>query len=343
MLPLLSLFNKYNPSYYEAGKDLVKHSIAYSTSLFGLWYFKDSYLSVITIPLFSLMTVRTFIIFHDCGHNSYTPSNKVNYVLGSILGIFVFTPFCWSYSHHSHHLTAGDKENKLNYPQNETVFSTFTEYRYMKYWRHVYRIIMNPVIFFLLISSFKFVILNRGCDILCKYQNKLHLHSTNLILYDTLLNNSGLLLLLVCMNHYGLLHHYLYGTVCSCSIGFMLFHNQHTFNPPYVVTDKEWNKKDSGLRGSSFIQIPSYLKYFTSGIEYHHIHHMTASVPGYNIQKLHEELTKTTNELDNITKLSMINCYHNLLYSLYDEDNNKYITFGEAELKIKNKKELKII
>ena len=335
---MLSLFNKYKPSYYEACKDLVKHSIGYSCSLFGLWYFKDSYLSMITIPILGIMNVRTFIIFHDCGHNSYTPSKKLNYVLGSILGIFVFTPVSWSYSHHRHHLTAGNKENELNDPQNETVLSTFTEYRDLKYKRHVYRIIMHPLIFFTLIPSFKFFILNRGSGILYKYQNHNKMQQNmKLILYDTLFNNSGLFLLLVSMNQYGLLYHYLYSCMCSWSIGFILFHNQHTFNPPYVVTDKKWNKKDSGLKGSSFIQIPSYLKYFTAGIEYHHIHHMNATIPGYNIQKLHEEISSTTNELDNIIKLSINDCYHNLWYSLYDEDNNKYISFAEAELKIRFK------
>jgi len=334
---MLSLFNKYKPSYYEACKDLVKHSIGYSCSLFGLWYFKDSYLSMITIPILGIMNVRTFIIFHDCGHNSYTPSKKLNYVLGSILGIFVFTPVSWSYSHHRHHLTAGNKENELNDPQNETVLSTFTEYRDLKYKRHVYRIIMHPLIFFTLIPSFKFFILNRGNKLFDKYLNKICQRNTKLILYDTLFNNSGLFLLLVSMNQYGLLYHYLYSCMCSWSIGFILFHNQHTFNPPYVVTDKKWNKKDSGLRGSSFIQIPSYLKYFTAGIEYHHIHHMNATIPGYNIQKLHEEISSTTNELDNIIKLSINDCYHNLWYSLYDEDNNKYISFAEAELKIRFK------
>jgi len=333
---MLSLFNEYKPSYYEACKDLVKHSIGYSISLFGLWYFRDSYLSMITIPLLGIMNVRTFITFHDCGHNSYTPSKKLNYILGSILGIFVFTPFSWSYSHHNHHLTAGNKENKLEHSYNETVLSTFTEYRDLKYKRHVYRIIMHPLIFFTLISSFKFFILNRGSGILYKYQNKMQ-QNMKLILYDTLLNNSGLFLLLVTMNQYGLLYHYLYSCMCSWSIGFILFHNQHTFNPPYVVTDTKWNKKDSGLLGSSFIQIPSYLKYFTAGIEYHHIHHMNAIIPGYNIQKLHEEVAKTTNELDKITQLSMNDCYYNLWYSLYDEDNNKYISFEEAELKIRFK------
>lgn len=331
---MLSLINRYKPSYYEACKDGIKHSIGYSISLFSLWYFADSYLSMITIPLLGLMNVRTFIIFHDCGHNSYTPSKKLNYIIGSILGIFVFTPFCWSYVHKNHHLTAGNKGNKLNDLQNETVFHTFAEYRDMKYKRHVYRIIMQPFIFFTLIASIKFFILNRGSDILYKSQNKLPQRKMTLILFDTLLNNCGLLLFLVCMDQCGLLYYYLCSCVCAHTIGFMIFHNQHTFNPAYVVNDKEWNKKDSGLLGSSFIQIPSYLKYFTAGIEYHHIHHINANVPGYNIHKLHEEITIKTDELDNITRLSMSECYHNLWYSLYDEGDNKYISFAEAELKI---------
>jgi len=331
---MLSLYPKYKPSYYEACKDLFKHSIGYSFSLFSLWYYRDSYLSMITIPMLSLMTLRTFIIFHDCGHNSYIPDKKLNYILGSIVGILVFSPFCWSYSHHNHHLTSGNKDNKLNDPQNETVLYTFTEYRDMGYKRHLYRIIMNPLVLFTLAPQLNFFIVNRCKILFNKYQNKTYQQNMNLILFDTLLNNSGLLLLLVCMNQYDILYHYLYSCMCTWSIGFILFHNQHTFNPPYVVTNTKWTKKESGLRGSSFIQVPSYLKYFTSGIEYHHIHHMNPGIPGYNIQKLHEEIVETTNELDNIAKLSMNNCYHNLRYSLYDEDNNKYISFAEAELKI---------
>tara|TARA_B100002051_G_scaffold275690_2_gene320578 strand:- start:1140 stop:1514 length:375 start_codon:yes stop_codon:yes gene_type:complete len=121
-------------------------------------------------------------------------------------------------------------------------------------------------------------------------------------------------------------------------MGFILFHNQHTFNPSYVVDNKTWNKKDSGLKGSSFIQIPKYLKYFTHGIEYHHIHHMNASIPSYHLQNFHEEAVLESSlekEFNNITKLSIHECYYNLWLTLYDEKNNKYISFKEAELKIK--------
>ena len=48
---------------------------------------------------------------------------------------------------------------------------------------------------------------------------------------------------------------------------------------------EEWKQKDSGIHGSSFIQIPFFFKYFFMGIEYHHIHHMNSKIPGYNLQK----------------------------------------------------------
>jgi omega-6 fatty acid desaturase (delta-12 desaturase) len=110
----------------------------------------------------------------------------------------------------------------------------------------------------------------------------------------------------------------------------MVFHNQHTYNPSYVVGDSEWSQKDSGLIGSSYIQIPKCIKYFYMGIEYHHIHHMNAKIPGYNLQKYHENVIATSNMFDNVIKISMMDCFNNLWLVMYDEDKKKYITFLEA-------------
>ena len=120
-------------------------------------------------------------------------------------------------------------------------------------------------------------------------------------------------------------------------IGMCLFHNQHTFNPPYVTDNKSWSKQDSGLKGSSFIQIPRYLKFFTYGIEYHHIHHMISTIPGYNLHLAHEYLENTEPGFKNIVKLSMKDCYNNLWLTLYDEESDRYISFKEADKMIKNK------
>lgn len=46
----------------------------------------------------------------------------------------------------------------------------------------------------------------------------------------------------------------------------------------------EWDYYANGLLGSSYMLIPKALKWFTCGIEYHHIHHLNVAVPSYKIQ-----------------------------------------------------------
>ena len=133
-----------------------------------------------------------------------------------------------------------------------------------------------------------------------------------------------------------ILMHYIISFYISSIFGFILFQNQHTFNPPYVVDNATWNFKDSGLLGSSFIQIPEYLKYFVGGIEYHHIHHINSKIPGYNLRKYHEEVVSTSNLFDNIVKLSIYECFENLKLRLFSEEKNRYIRLDEVNISNKS-------
>jgi omega-6 fatty acid desaturase (delta-12 desaturase) len=100
----------------------------------------------------------------------------------------------------------------------------------------------------------------------------------------------------------------------------------------------ENGRRDSGLLGSSFLLYPNWFKYFTMGIEYHHIHHMNAKIPGYNLQRYHEEVVSKSDMFANVVQLSMTDCYNNLWLVLYDEDVKRYITFAEADEKIRKEK-----
>ncbi len=52
---------------------------------------------------------RIFIIFHDCGHDSFLKSQKANSFWGFITGVLTFTPYqCWRHEHAVHHSHAGD-------------------------------------------------------------------------------------------------------------------------------------------------------------------------------------------------------------------------------------------
>lgn len=100
------LFSKYKSSYKSAFLDFSLHTFLLSCSFYSLWFFRSSWLSCLTIPLLGLLNIKTFIIFHDCCHQSYTPNKPLNYVLSHLTGTFVFTSPLWELDHTIHHINA---------------------------------------------------------------------------------------------------------------------------------------------------------------------------------------------------------------------------------------------
>jgi len=202
--------------------------------------------------------------------------------------------------------------------KNKFMFNLF-------YNHHTYFSVV-PILYFGIIQRFIYFIKK------LKHGNKIP-KSLSYIIFNHTINNIAIFVLLYVLSKNNLLHYFIIYFYISSFIGVFLFHNQHTFNPSYVVNNESWNMKNSGLFGSSFIQIPYLLKYFTGGIEYHHIHHINAKIPGYNLQKYHEEVISKSNIFDNVVKLYMIDCYNNLKLRLYSEKQNKYIRLDEVENK----------
>ena len=327
------LFMKYKSSYYASFIDFSIHTFLMYWSFYSLWYFRNSWLNIFSIGLFGFMLNRNFIIFHDCCHNSYTPNKQLNYIISHITGVIVITSPNWILDHHTHHMTNGNIENKQHYFFNETIILTKKQLlNNSSLEQLIYRIYKSPFVFFTIIPAIYFGIIQRFIYVVKKYRHPHAFEQTLFtITFNHLINNVFILIYVLAIYKYEIFYHYLCGFILSSSISFIIFHNQHSYNPAYVLKNDKWTQRDSGLIGSSFIQIPSLLKYFYMGIEYHHIHHMNAKIPGYNLQKYHEEVVSKSNMFDNIVKLSMGDCYKNLWLVLYDEDKKKYITFAEAD------------
>ena len=326
------LFMKYKSSYFDAFMDLSTYGVYMTTTIYLLWFFKNSYMSIFTIPLMALMGVRTFIIFHDCGHNSYTPNKLLNYVISHLTGALVVTSPNWIIDHHTHHLTNCNIGNEHNFPFNETV-STKSQYLSMSHrGKRVYRLYKNQFVFFIFVPVIYFGFLQRFYYVIKKYTcSHIFPHSLMEIVFNHTLNNALVYLYISLIYKYEIFPHYVCSFLISKMIAFTFFHNQHTYNPSYVKNSEEWKQKDSGLEGSSFIQVPWFLKYFFMGIEYHHIHHMNSKLPGYNLQKYHEEVVSKSEMFDNVHIVSMTEFYNNLWLSLYDEEGEKYIRFNEIK------------
>ena len=326
------LYLKYKSSYSSALKDFGTHFVLLSCAYYGLWFFQSSYVSIITIPLVSLLNVKTFIIFHDSCHDSYTPNKMLNFVISHVTGVLTFTSPNWGLDHNIHHLTNGNKSNKYHFNYNELIVFTEAEYVNMSsIERCLCDVFYNYKVYYTLAPFAYFFISQRFLYILKKIKYKAKIpKSIGYIILNHLVNNAGIVSVLLFVSNHTFLFHYCTSNYITWILGFILFHNQHTFNPPYVVNNETWNTKDSGLLGSSFIQIPMYLKYFSGGIEYHHIHHINAKIPGYNLRKYHEDVVSSTSCFNNIVNLSMLECYTNLKLRLYSESKNRYIRLDEV-------------
>ena len=330
------LFNKYKSSYLQAGQDISRHFftlglLVYLTNIYNNYPIKN-----IFIIFIGLMLNRTFVVFHDCVHNCYTPSPLLNYLVSHLTGILVVTSPNWYLDHDTHHKTNGNIENLQHYFFNETIILTKKQYLNLSVKKQkIHYYYRNPWIFFTLVAYLYFIVIQRFIYAykVFKRPNKYKKEFIYVVL-DHLINNIGLYYLCKCLYNNGFLDEYLISLLLSFSINFMMFHNQHSYNPSYIATNDSWTQYDSGIKGSAFTLIPKYIKYFYMGIEYHHIHHMNSKIPGYNLQKYHEEVINKSKEFDNVKKISISEFISNLNLTLYDEELNKYISFTELHTHI---------
>jgi omega-6 fatty acid desaturase (delta-12 desaturase) len=110
------------------------------------------------------------------------------------------------------------------------------------------------------------------------------------------------------------------------SIGIWLFYVQHQFEDAYWENSGEWNYADAALRGSSFLKLPFPLRFCTGNIGYHHVHHLSARIPNYNLRRAHEE----NPIFHDVPTLSLRDGLRAVALKLWDEDHGRMVTFAQA-------------
>ncbi|HEY3227837.1 MAG TPA: fatty acid desaturase, partial [Roseiflexaceae bacterium] len=79
--------------------------------------------------------------------------------------------------------------------------------------------------------------------------------------------------------------------------------------------------------GSSYYKLPKMLQWFSGNIGLHHIHHLSARIPNYNLQKCHDE-----NPL--FQKVKTITLWASVKASslkLWDEERQRLIGFRQLK------------
>jgi omega-6 fatty acid desaturase (delta-12 desaturase) len=263
--------------------------------------------------------VRTYIVFHDCTHGSFLATKRANAWLGTSLGLLLFTTFgAWRHNHAVHHATAGDLDRR---GVGDVATKSVAEYRAMTpRERLAYRLYRNPVVMFGLGPILGMIVQARLVPRDARPRIKRAIVATNVALAAII----GLLCVLIGWQAYLLVQLPL--VLLAGGTGIWLFYVQHQFEDVYWETGEQWSYADAALRGSSYLKLPRVLQFFTGNIGLHHVHHLSARIPNYNLQRAHD----ANPIFHDVPTLTLLDGLRAVRLKLYDEERRRMVTFAQA-------------
>lgn len=291
-----------------------------------LWYLAYRSLAVgywltlaVAVPTAGFM-MRLFMIQHDCGHGSFFHSRRARDTVGFWIGVLVLTPYeYWRKTHAYHHAHSGD----LSFRGFGDI-DTFTVEEYLSWpWlkRMGYRIYRNPLVLFSIGPAFHFIVKHRyPWDIPRDWTHAWRsVWLTNLAI-------AGVVAVMVLMVGWkAFLMVQLPVTLMACSLGVWLFYVQHQFEHTYWHWHQNWDYYDASLHGSSYLKLPAPLQWLTANIGVHHVHHMSARIPNYKLQQVHDE----NPEFQVVTQVTFKDTWRLINLTLWDEERRRLVRFKD--------------
>jgi omega-6 fatty acid desaturase (delta-12 desaturase) len=273
---------------------------------------------VIAIPAAGFL-VRTFIMFHDCSHGSFLPSKRANAWLGVVLGLLVYSPFLrWRHDHAIHHATSGDLDRRGG---GDVRTLTVAEYLALSWTGRLgYRLFRNPLVMFGIGPIVALLVGPRLVARGTRPRLRRSVIATNIALAVAI----GMLCWAIGWRDYLLVQ----GPtiMLAGAAGVWLFYVQHQFEDAYWQGTGSWSYANAALRGSSYLKLPKVLQFFSGNIGLHHVHHLSARIPNYNLQRAHDENPM----FHDVPTLSLWDGLRAVRLKLWDEERGRLVTFAQA-------------
>jgi omega-6 fatty acid desaturase (delta-12 desaturase) len=301
--------------------DLATSAVSYLAMLVVTYFALriSVFLAFALAPLTAGFLLRTFIVFHDCTHGSMFHSRRANRYVGTVLGLLLYTPFAtFAHSHAVHHATSGNLDRRGT---GDVPTLTVEEYLGRSSRGKLgYRLFRHPLIMFGLGPILSFVVLPRLVNKNMRPRLRRAVIRTNVVL--------AVLVAAACL-WIGPLDYLIVqwpAAWLAGSAGIFLFYVQHQFEEAYWADADSWSYADAAVRGSSYLQLPAILEFFSGNIGYHHVHHLSARVPNYNLRRAHHEIEL----FRDVPVLDLRSAFRTTRLKLWCDRRGRLVTFAEA-------------
>lgn len=279
------------------------------------------FLALAMAPVAGLLLLRLFIIQHDCGHGSFLRSRSGNDWIGRGLGTLTFTPYdCWRRSHALHHATTGNLDSRgFGDIDTWTVGEFLSRSSVMRFFYRLYR---HPIVLFGVGPAYLFLLRHRLPIGLMKEGSKYWVSAIAT-------NMATALLLAILVYFFGVattLWAVLPPLLIAASAGVWLFYIQHQFEDAHWDRASDWSFHEAALFGSSHLDLPQPLRWFTGNIGVHNVHHLASRIPFYRLT----EVLNAFPEIRHLNRFTVLDTFRSALLGLWDEEKRTLVTFREV-------------
>ena len=263
--------------------------------------------------------LRTFIVFHDCAHGSFFASRHANTWLGRFCALLTFQAYAdWRHKHAVHHGSAGDLDRRGT---GDVLTLTVEEYLAQPWHQRLaYRLFRNPVVMFGLGPIWSLMVAPRVSSPTMRPRQRHSVLITNLLITAIL----GTIWVFAGVLPWVMIQ--MPAAVLAGTAGVWLFYVQHQFEDAYWESADRWSYADAALHGSSYLKLAQPFQFFTGNIGLHHVHHLSAKVPNYNLQRAHDEIDL----FDQVPVLTVPCALQALRLKVIDTDSGRLLTWSEV-------------
>ncbi len=310
------------------------------------------------LSLLVLFSARTFSLMHDCGHDSLFRHRGLNRLAGFLLGVINALPqHPWSRGHAFHHKHNGNWD-RYRGPSALVTLSRYREFTPRQRWWYAFLrqpLMLVPGGFFylvikprlqLLLGAGEFVskifralaaaVAERGWRALAELPALVREHRSSHWytageLADLVANNTLVIASWLLMAQWlgaGLFWS-CYALVMSFSAAIFIcvFFVQHNFEGSYAHGSDDWSYLRGAIEGSSNLELPQILHWFSADIGFHSIHHLCERIPNYRLRACHQ---RNAHLLTNSRRLRLSDIPGCFSFILWDDAHNQLITLAEA-------------
>lgn len=279
---------------------------------------------ILAVPTTGFL-MRLFMIQHDCGHGSFFHSRRARDWTGRIIGVLLLTPYdYWRKTHAYHHAHSGDLDFR-GFGDVDTI--TVREYLELPALKRLgYRLYRHPLVLFVLGPIYQFLIKHRyPADIPRDWT-----HAWRSVWWTNLAIAGVVALMWATVGIERFLLVQLPVTLLGGALGIWLFYIQHQFEHTYWHWHEQWDYYDAALHGSSYLVLPAPLQWITANIGVHHIHHMSARIPNYKLQRVHDE-NPEFHQVTQVTQVTLADTWKLVGLTLWDEEERRLIGFRDLK------------